>query len=160
MISLWRTIFSYPQVWIGVFLAFLTVHTYGVEKAFALFFELKTYKYLAFIAAGYAVLFEREYYKGRDGVNIFATLFNAVISFYIILFVWGLGVFACLGYQQSGMAYGKAIQKKYNQGKHEDVLQDDAEVLKILNQLKDGDGKKYKIIPNEDGSFVVEVLAD
>ncbi len=158
MITLWRTIFSYPQVWIGILLTFLTVGNYGAEKAFALFFEPVTYKYAAAFAVGYAFLFERQYSAGRERPDIPATLMNAVVSLYIIVLVWGIGVFACMNYQLGGQAYGEAVKKKYRQGQRETISKQDAEVLKTLEALKALDNGKYKITPNGDGSFTVETF--
>lgn len=156
MITLIQTIFSYPQVWIGIILAVVTLNGDTSPAVYDVFFKVGTYQSLAILVGIYTLIFDKQYKAGRKGIDIPATLFNLIVSMYVILLVWGLGVFAVVTYLQSGEAYGEVIRKKYKQGQYERQLERPSDTE--LKELQFLEGQKYHVIPKADGSFVVEIL--
>ncbi len=159
MLTLIRTIFSYPQVWIGIILAVVTLNHDTSPAAYDVFFKSGTYQSLAILMGIYTLIFDKQYKAYRNGVDIPATLFNLIVNMYMVLLVWGCGVFVGVSYLQAGETYGEAIRKKYKQGQYEQQAErlDNTAEQKNLQLLE---GQKYRIVPQADGSFVVEVLAN
>ena len=165
--SVFKSVLLNPLVWIGLILTGFTLHYEGYSDAFKVFFQLETYRNLAIGAAIYVALFNRQYKKGGGKLDIAETLAAVVVTMYIILLVWGISLFAVVNYHLGGLAYSDGLRQRYKDAGwiQSDDAAEDAEALReFTSDVVDGvefeKGKTYRVIPQSDGSMIIEVVAE
>lgn len=167
--SVFKAVFLNPLVWIGLVLTGFTLHYEGYEGAFNVFFELETYRNLALGAAVYVALFDRRYKPGGGRLDISETLAAVLEAMYVIVLTWGITLFAIVNYHLGGMSYSAGLRERYRANgwiKNDNAAEDAAAVREMTSGvLEDGGielekGKRYKIMPQEDGSMVIEVIEE
>ncbi len=165
--SVFKSVLLNPLVWFGLILTGFTLHYEGYSDAFKVFFELETYRNLAIGAAIYVALFNRQYKKGGGKLDIAETLAAVVVAMYVILLVWGLSLFAVVNYHLGGLAYSDGLRQRYKDAgwiKNNDAAEDAEAIREFTSDIVDGvefeKGKTYRVIPQEDGSMVIEVVGE
>jgi hypothetical protein len=167
--SVFKAVFLNPLVWIGLVLTGFTLHYEGYEGAFNVFFELETYRNLALGAAVYVALFDRRYKPGGGRLDISETLAAVLEAMYVIVLTWGITLFAIVNYHLGGMSYSAGLRERYRANgwiKNDNAAEDAAAVREMTSGvLEDGGvelekGKCYRIMPQEDGSMVIEVIEE
>lgn len=157
--SFFKSIFLNPLVWIGIVLMLFTIHYEGNKNAFSVFFEVETYRNLAIGTALYVGLFDKKYTKDMERLDISETLLTVVYDMATILLVWAMLLGLVVSYQLTGENYSTALAERYR--KNGWVAEDnDAVVKDTLKKMDVEAGKRYKVTPQEDGSFIVEVQED
>ena len=141
----------------------------GYEGTFNVFFELETYRNLALGAAVYVALFDRRYKPGGGRLDISETLAAVLEAMYVIVLTWGITLFAIVNYHLGGMSYSAGLRERYRANgwiKNDNAAEDAAAVREMTSGvLEDGGvelekGKRYRIMPQEDGSMVIEVIEE
>lgn len=165
--SVFKSVLLNPLVWIGLILTGFTLHYEGYSNAFKVFFQWQTYRNLAIGAAVYVILFNRQCKRGGRRIDVAETLATVLETMYIILLVWGLSLFAVVNYHQGGLSYSEGLRERYKSAgwiKNDDAAEDAEAVREMTSDIVDGvefeKGKIYRVIPQEDGSFVIEVIAE
>lgn len=165
--SVFRSVVLNPLVWIGLVLTGFTLHYEGYGNAYSVFFQLETYRNLGIGAAIYVILFNRQYKKGGAKLDVAETLATVLMTMYIILLVWGISLFAIVNYHTGGMAYSEGLRERYRSAgwiKNDNAAEDAEAVREMTSDIVEGveleKGKTYRVIPQPDGSMIIEVIAE
>lgn len=149
-----------PLVWIGVTVAILHLSSKSGQAVWNVFRTPETYINLIIGAMVYTALFDRHYTKDRAKLaimeNIYATLTNA----YIIFFSWLTVVFVITNYHETGLSYSVSLRKRLAEEKAAAHAPAVSNAAPQINNLNIESGKRYKLTPNADGSFILEVMED
>lgn len=165
--SFFKSIIINPLVWFGIILTCFTLHYEGFDNAYQIFFQFETYRNLAIGAAIYVALFNRQYKRGGDKLDVKETLLTVLETMYVILFVWGISLFAVVNYHLGGLSFSANLRERYEAAGwiKDDQAKDEAEAVqeisgKVLEGMDLEQGKMYKVTPQADGSFIIEVVAE
>ena len=165
--SVFKSVLLNPLVWIGLVLTGFTLHYEGYSNAYGVFFEWQTYRNLAIVAVIYVFLFNRQYKKGGAKLDVPETLAAVLETMYIILLVWGVSLFAIVNYHTGGLAYSEGLRQRYKSAgwiKNDNAAEDAEAVREMTSDIVEGvefeKGKTYHVIPQEDGSFIIEVIGE
>lgn len=165
--SVFKSVLLNPLVWIGLILTGFTLHYEGYGNAYSVFFELETYRNLAIGAAIYVILFNRQCKKGGRRIDVSETLAAVLETMYIILLVWGLSLFAVVNYHLGGLSYSEGLRERYKSAgwiKNDNAAEDAEAVREMTEDIVEGvefeKGKTYRVIPQPDGSMIIEVIAE
>lgn len=165
--SFFKSIIINPLVWFGVILTCFTLHYEGFDNAYQIFFQFETYRNLAIGAAIYVALFNRQYKRGGDKLDVKETLLTVLETMYVILFVWGISLFAVVNYHLGGLSYSAGLRERYEAAgwiKNDQAKEDIQAVQEMTGKVLEGmdleQGKMYKVTPQADGSFIIEVVAE
>lgn len=154
--SLFFTIVTNPLIWIGVILGILHLRTVP-DDVWQVFSTPQTYVNLLLGSTIWTLTFDRHYTKNREKLAIAENLLAIITNAYIIFFVWGSIVFVVSEYHQSGLQYSQTLRERLQEEKQ---LKNErlAPVLQTSGSINIEKGKRYKLTPNTDGSFILEVL--
>lgn len=150
-----------PLVWVGVILTAFTLHYEGEQNAFELFLKPETYRNLAIGAVIYVGLFDRHYTKNRERIDWMHSLFAVIEAMYIIFFAWFGSLFLMVSYYQGGEMLNLEMRRRYQKSATNGSKIETFTMPKgVLEAGEYEAGKSYKITPQADGSFVVEVISE
>lgn len=159
--SLLFTIATNPLIWIGVFLGLIHISKSANSDVWQIFQNPETYGNLLLGSTLWTLLFDCHYTENRKKVAIVENIFAILVNAYIILFVWGTVVFAISEYRASGIQFSIALRKKLAEQRtaapHGNTYETPASLPSSVNLES---GKRYKLTPNADGSFILEVMDD
>lgn len=164
--SFFKSVIINPLVWAGCVLTGFTLHYEGYDKAFEIFFKPETYRNLAIGAVAYVALFDRRYKKGGEKLDFSETLAAVIEAMSIILLVWVVLLMWFIGYHESGLRYSNKLRERYRENgwmTNDNAAKAATAAKNEASEFLDGEielqkGQRYKLIPQEDGSIVVEVL--
>ncbi len=159
--SLLFTIASNPLVWIGIFLGIMHINKCTDRDIWQIFQNPETYGNLLIGSTLWTLLFDCHYTENRKRIAVMENIFAVLVNAYIIFFVWGAVVLVISEYRASGIQYSIALRKKLAEqhavARKGDIGNAPAPVPSSVNLES---GKRYKLTPNTDGSFILEVLDD
>lgn len=165
--SVFKSVLLNPLVWIGLVLTGFTLHYEGYNHAFQIFFEWETYRNLAIGAAVYVFLFNRQYKRGRARIDVAETLATVLETMYIILLVWGISLFAVVNYHLGGLSYSAGLRERYKSAgwiQNDNAAEDAEAVREMTSDIVEGvefeKGKTYRVIPQPDGTMIIEVIGE
>lgn len=163
--SVFKAVFVNPLVWIGWVLTYFTLYYEGDKGAGAIFLKVETYRNLAIGAVIYTFIFNRQYTKGRERVDIFETLIAAAEAMYVIFITWAATTALIANYHIGGERYSEELRARYkleSANSKEDngggALPEAA--LGALSNVRIEEGGRYRVTPEADGSFIIEVVED
>lgn len=158
--SVFKSFFLNPLVWISAVLTGFTMYYEGEHGAFLLFYKAETYRNLAIGAAIYVGLFDRRYTAGRCRLDLAETLFAVLETMGYILLFWMLFLFLAVNYRLGGAWYSQTLTTRYERHGIKSGEKIPDSVKNVLPSVQPESGKRYKVTPNADGSFTIEVLED
>ena len=90
-------------------------------------------------------------------------------AMYVIVLTWGITLFAIVNYHLGGMSYSAGLRERYraNGWIINDTAAEDAAAVREMTSgvlevvgVELEKGIRYMIMPQEDGSMVIEVIED
>lgn len=147
-----------PLVWIGILIAVLHLHSKTGAEIWNVFRAPETYLNLLIVSLIYTALFDRHYTKNRAKLAITENIFAIITNAYIIFFSWLVVVFAITQYHESGLRMSNTLRERLAEEKSAPA-HTRAPAAQV-NNLNIESGKRYKLTPNNDGSFILEVIDD
>lgn len=158
--SFTKSILSNPLVWIGWGLTWFTLHYEEREHAFELFCRPESFRNLIIGALIYVSCFKRQYKKGGEKLDIIATLVAVYETFFTILLTWGLTLGVIVNYHIGGELYRAALHQKYQEIKGEAPVHVQTAETPSAAISEMQTGKAYRVVPQPDGTFLVEELPE
>ncbi|MCM1324720.1 MAG: hypothetical protein NC218_11415 [Acetobacter sp.] len=157
--SFFTNVLFNPLVWIGIVLGVLHLQHKTGPELWNTFQTPTTYINLLIGSAIYTALFDRHYTKNRKEIAIAENLVAILVNAYIIFFVWGIFVFVVSSYHASGLRYSAALRERLAE---ERTAPTSAQPTPQIStpKLNLESGKRYKVTPNSDGSFILEVIEE
>ncbi len=155
------TVILNPLVWIGIILAALHLQSASGTNIWNVFSAPQTYLNLLIGSLIYTVLFDRHYTKNRNKLAIMENLLATVTNAYIIFFTWLTIVFFITQYHESGIRMSNTLRERLAEEKTAPArAPSNINTAPQINNLNIESGKRYKLTPNPDGSFILEVIAN
>lgn len=144
-----------PLVWIGTVVAVLHLQSKTGADIWNVFKSPATYRNLLIGALIYTALLDKHYTKNREKIAIFENIVATVTNAYIIFFTWLTIIFIVTRYHESGLRYSTVIRERLAEEK---IPRTDTNTITQVQNLNLEKGKRYKLTPNADGSFILEVM--